>query len=294
MSWQLLSLNIQSAGQESLEGLLFEAGAMAVTTLPLGGQEILEPKPGETPLWQSCRLVAQFEERLDLEPLIALCRGMGFEQPEVEWLEDEVWERVCLADWKPVCYGNRLWVVPGGERLAEVDSDRQILLDPGLAFGTGSHPTTALCLEWLAHADLKGASLLDYGCGSGILAIAGARLGAEQVYGTDIDPQALTASRDNAVKNHLHDKVILIENEQLPAWLARGGTVDILVANIIMTVLIELLPLFTKLLATGGRLVLSGLLAAQQQQLEQALSTGFDLIRVEEKQGWLLLEAVKG
>lgn len=294
MSWQLLSLNVQSAGQESLEGLLFEAGAIAVTTLPFGGQEILEPKPGETPLWQSCRLVAQFEERLDLEPLIALCRGMGFEQPEVEWLEDEVWERVCLADWKPVCYGNRLWVVPGGERLAEVDSDRQILLDPGLAFGTGSHPTTALCLEWLAHADLNGASLLDYGCGSGILAIAGARLGAEPVYGTDIDPQALTASRDNAVKNHLHDKVILIENEQLPAWLARGGTVDILVANIIMTVLIELLPLFTKLLATGGRLVLSGLLAAQQQQLEQALSTGFDLIRVEEKQGWLLLEAVKG
>ena len=292
MPWQLLSLEIPARVEQSLTDLLFAAGATTVSVLPLGVERILEPPPGETPLWSDCRLTAQFEGERDLQPLRRLCDTMGL-NTWIELLPDQPWEAHCRRDWAPLCFGERLWIVPGGEFLATQEADCQLFLDPGLAFGTGSHPTTGLCLDWLTGCELTGRSLLDYGCGSGILALAAARLGAAPVVATDIDPQALTAARDNSRRNHLDRKITVVSEQRLRTeWLGRQN-VDILIANIVIRVLAELMPVFARLVSSGGSLVLSGVLTRQEQWLEQLLAPHFRAQRRHERDGWLLLQAVR-
>lgn len=290
MPWQLLSLRADQAAHDALSDLLFAAGASAVTTLPGGAEEILEPAPGATPLWRSNLLLAQFAEAMDLQPLLALCRRMTAEPVQVTIIEDAEWERICLADWRPLCFAGKLWVVPENAPLPEGEEPR-IRLDPGLAFGTGSHPTTALCLEWLANAELAGATLIDYGCGSGILAIAAAKLGAASVHAIDIDPQALRASAENCRKNQLDGQVAIQLAGDLGAAL--DGKASIVLANIVLGALVELLPRFAALLGPGGRLVVSGLLEKQREVFANRLAAQFELTSVVVKEGWLLMDAIK-
>jgi ribosomal protein L11 methyltransferase len=200
-------------------------------------------------------------------------------------LADQAWERVWLEDFRPMRFGRRLWVCPGGLPAGDADAIR-IELDPGLAFGTGTHPTTALCLEWLDGQDLAGCSVVDYGCGSGILAVAAAKLGAAHVVAMDIDPQALIATRENALRNRVAG-TLTVTGE--PALAPRSA--DVLLANILAGPLVELAPRFAEALVPGGRLALSGLLPEQADAVTAAYRPWFHIETTTTRDGWVLLSA---
>jgi ribosomal protein L11 methyltransferase len=209
----------------------------------------------------------------------------GSPPPRLEVLADQAWERVWLQDFRPMRFGRRLWVCPGGLPAGDADAIR-IELDPGLAFGTGTHPTTALCLEWLDGQDLGGCSVVDYGCGSGILAVAAARLGAAHVLAVDIDPQALIATRDNAARNHVAGALSVTGD---PSLAPRSA--DVLLANILAGPLVELAPRFAAALVPGGRLALSGLLPEQADAVTAAYRPWFHIETTTMRDGWVLLGA---
>ena len=202
MSWLQIRLAITPDQAEALEDQLLDVGAVSVTFMDAEDQPIFEPDLNTTPLWSHTHLLALFEADTDPDALLAhlrLLRGGEIPEHQIEVIEDQDWERSWMDNFQPMRFGRRLWIVPSWHAAPEPDAVN-LLLDPGLAFGTGTHPTTALCLEWLDAQSLQGQSLLDFGCGSGILAIAGLLLGAEHAVGTDIDVQALEASRDNAMR----------------------------------------------------------------------------------------------
>ena len=201
---------------------------------------------------------------------------------ELEQIEDQDWERSWMDNFHPMRFGQRLWIVPSWHAAPEPDAVN-LLLDPGLAFGTGTHPTTSLCLQWLDAQQLQGKTLIDFGCGSGILAIAGLLLGAEHAVGTDIDIQALEASRDNAQRNQIVDELFdLYLPENMPAEPA-----DVLVANILAGPLVSLAPQLASLVKPGGLLALSGILAEQTDEILQAYQGDFELDPVAEQDGWI-------
>jgi ribosomal protein L11 methyltransferase len=207
----------------------------------------------------------------------------GAPVPRFEVLADKAWEREWLKDFRPMRFGRRLWVCPGGMQAGETDAVR-IELDPGLAFGTGTHPTTALCLEWLDAQPVDGRQVVDYGCGSGILAIAAARLGAARVRAMDIDPQALIATRDNAVRNGVIDRLDITGDPELgPA------SADLLLANILAGPLVELAPRFARAVRPGGLIAVSGLLADQAATVTAAYRPWFDIGTTATREGWALV-----
>ena len=266
------------------EDVLVEAGAVSVTLQDAADDPVLEPAPGETPLWPRLRITGLFAGEADpLAILAAVCERI----PGAEWritsLADRAWEREWLRDYRPLRFGRRLVVVPTG---MTPPADTVVLrLDPGLAFGTGTHPTTALCLEWLdamsvAAGDgpppLAGALVLDYGCGSGILAIAALLLGAAEAVAVDIDPQALLATRANAAANGVARNISICTPDELQTVLGERKA-DILLANILAGPLQALLPDFARRIAAGGRMALSGILAGQAPALSGAAATWFRL-----------------
>jgi ribosomal protein L11 methyltransferase len=230
-------------------------------------------------------LLALFEADTDAAHVLAHLQLLtGAELPEhmSEVIEDQDWERSWMDNFQPMRFGERLWIVPSWHAAPEPDAVN-LLLDPGLAFGTGTHPTTALCLEWLDGQDLKDCNLLDFGCGSGILAIAALLLGAKQAVGTDIDFQALDASRDNAGRNNIApERFALYLPEDLPQEKA-----DVLVANILAGPLVSLAPTLTSLVKSGGRLALSGILAEQGAEVAVAYADTFDLDPIADRDGWV-------
>jgi ribosomal protein L11 methyltransferase len=261
-------------------------GAMAVSLADAADEPLLEPAPGETPLWQVVRLRALFDLGQDpamLAATLAAVLGLAAERVSVEHVEDRAWEREWLKDFRPMRFGRRLWVCPAGQR-PEGPAAVVLELDPGLAFGTGTHPTTALCLEWLDGAIRGGERVFDYGCGSGILALAALKLGADRACAFDIDPQALHATRENAAKNRLGERVDVAESA---AGIA--GRFDVVLANILSGPLIALAPDLAPRAAPGGALVLAGLLAAQAGEVAQAYRPWFDIAPVAEREGWVLL-----
>jgi ribosomal protein L11 methyltransferase len=258
-----------------------------VTLEDAADDPVLEPGPGETPLWPTVIVKALFDA--DTDPA-ALARALAEALPDgptprFEVLADQAWERVWLEDFRPMCFGRRLWVCPGGLPAGAADAIR-IELDPGLAFGTGTHPTTALCLEWLDGQDLADCSVVDYGCGSGILAVAAAKLGAANVVAVDIDPQALIATRDNALRNRVAG-ALTVTGEL--ALAPRGA--DVVLANILAGPLIELAPRFAEALVPGGRLALSGLLPGQADAVTAAYRPWFHIETITTRDGWVLLSA---
>jgi len=285
MPWVQVRLAITPDQAETYEDALLEVGAVSVTFMDAEDQPIFEPDLGTTPLWSHTHLLALFEDGTDEAALIAhlqLLTGGELPQHEIERVEDQDWERSWMDNFQPMRFGRRLWIVPSWHEAPEPDAVN-LLLDPGLAFGTGTHPTTALCLEWLDGQDLAGDTVLDFGCGSGILAIAALLLGAEQALGTDIDPQALEASRDNATRNGIDPAKFPV---YLPAELPQQPA-DVVVANILAGPLVSLAGQLTSLVKPGGRLALSGILAEQAEEVRAAYADAFDLDPTAERDGWI-------
>ena len=256
MPWLQVRLAISPEQAETYEDAFLEVGAVSVTFMDAEDQPIFEPELNTTPLWSHTHLLALFE--------------------------DQDWERSWMDNFQPMRFGQRLWIVPSWHAAPEPNAVN-LLLDPGLAFGTGTHPTTALCLEWLDGQDLSDCNVLDFGCGSGILAIAALLLGAKEAVGTDIDVQALEASRDNAGRNNIAEgKFPLYLPEDLPQVQA-----DVLMANILAGPLVSLAPQLSSLVKPGGRLALSGILAEQGEDVAAAYAKDFELDPIANRDGWV-------
>lgn len=287
MAWQ--ELQVLSLYPEFAEEILLAHGAQSVTLVDAADNPVLEPGPGETPLWPRTRTVGLFDAAQDLTPLVSALRST---LPDGEaaiitsaMLDEQEWVRVWLRDWKPLRFGKRLWVSPRA-KLAEISDPQAVVvaLDPGLAFGTGTHPSTALCLDWLAGAALDDKSVLDFGCGSGLLGIAALKLGAARVTATDIDPQALIATRENAECNGVAQRLKVRD-----ATDYAPQTHDVVLANILARPLIELAPLLAGALAPGGELVLSGMLKAQAAEVMAAYGRWCEWSPPAAREGWARL-----
>jgi ribosomal protein L11 methyltransferase len=265
MPWIQIRFETDSQHSYTVEEAALEAGALAVTFEDKEDKPIFEPPIGETPLWEKVILTALFDADIDTQATQSLIQQLlGDYQPKykTELLEDKDWEREWIKNYHPMCFGERLWICPSWTPPPEPDAIN-LMLDPGLAFGTGTHPTTALCLKWLDQAELKGKTVVDFGCGSGILAIAALLLGAEKVIAIDIDPQALEATIDNAERNHIPPaKLETYLPEDAPEVQA-----DLVLANILAGPLLSLKDTLCQYLSSGGELVLSGLLENQADDI---------------------------
>lgn len=267
MEWNQFVLDIGDLDPDRVEELFLHHGAQAVTLTDAADDPVLEPAPGATPLWSRTRLTGLFSKEADLDALqldlLASFSLPSLPEHRIEQLGDRAWEREWLKDFKPMQFGHRLWVAPAN---TSVDAANAIVLrmDPGLAFGTGTHETTALCLQWLDRDDISGKTVLDYGCGSGILAIAALLLGAAHADAYDIDPQAITATNDNAKRNCVGDR--LTASVSAPD----SGQYDIVLANILAQPLKDLAAPICERLRAGGSLVLSGILGHQAGEVIDA------------------------
>jgi len=290
--WRQLSVAAEEAQTEWLSDQFFELGALSVSFQDEGDQPLFEPKPGEIPLWHKTRVIALFEEEVDLSGVqSAICDSFAAGSL-VDWHEEEIqdraWERAWLDHFKPMQFGRRLWIVPTGFELPKQEGVVCVNLDPGLAFGTGTHQTTALCLQWLDGQELQGKTVIDFGCGSGILTIAALLLGAQKAVATDIDPQALTATIDNARKNGVEEKVDCYLPSQLPKVKA-----DLLLANILANPLIELSAQLADTVRPEGTIVLSGILREQAEEVISAYQAHFAMEEPVYLEDWVRLEGVR-
>lgn len=291
MEWRQFVMNLESIEPDRVEEILQRHGAQAVTLTDAGDNPVLEPAPGETPLWTDTRVTALFTADADFD---SLCHDLRQtldldELPthHIETLADRVWEREWLKDFGPMQFGQRLWVVPGDIDVAAPDAV-VIRLDPGLAFGTGTHPTTALCLEWLEQINLQGKTVLDFGCGSGILSVAALKLGAAFVTAVDIDLQAITATRQNAARNDVSDALLAgtTIDEDAPQF-------DIVVANILAGTLSEYAEFICMRLKPGGLLALSGILSEQVEDVANDYRQQIDFAPALVQDNWARLAGTK-
>ena len=291
MTWHQISITSDEKSAPQISDFLSELGAVSVTFTDAKDEPIYEPALGETKVWSHTIVIALFE--LDAIPdLIKTALLAQFsELNETDWqqevLADQAWERAWMEHYHPMKFADKLWVCPTGQEQQEANTVC-MTLDPGLAFGTGTHPTTALCLEWLASHDLTNKVVIDYGCGSGILAVAALLLGAKEAHAIDIDSQALIATQANAEKNAVSDKVHCYLPEDFKAF-----TADIVLANILAKPLIELSPAISQLVKTDGALILSGILNEQAKQVSDNYQTQFDMNAPISQQDWCRLDGVK-
>jgi ribosomal protein L11 methyltransferase len=291
MAW--LQVRVASLHPEFAEEILLAHGARAVSFVDAEDEPVLEPAPGATPLWRRTLTLGLFDAAAELAPIAAGLRELLPDGADAhigsELVEDQDWVRVWLKDCPPLKFGERLWVVPREKRAEVTQTDAIVVeLDPGLAFGTGTHPTTALCLEWLATQDLAGRSVIDYGCGSGILAIAALKLGAARAFAVDLDPQALTAARENAVTNGVGERIALASPEHHGRERA-----EILLANILANPLIELAPRLVEMLAPRGRIALAGLLERQADEVRAAYAGAIAFDTDVTREGWTRLAGTR-
>lgn len=280
---------LASLNSEVVETALQDIGAISITFLDRGDEPVLEPKPGEIRLWSDTSVRALFDESHEAASTVGqLASRLGPHitgSARLRAVQNRDWERVWLQDWKSLRFGRRLWVCPSVEVLPREPGAVVVRLDPGLAFGTGTHPTTALCLQLLDALPLAGRSMIDYGCGSGILAIAALKLGASHAIAVDLDPQALLATRDNAIRNDVAER---LEIQGVPPFLPSA---DLVVANILAEPLIELFPVLRTACKAGADLVLSGLLKSQAYAVKAAYSSAFDMVQVFGREDWCCIHA---
>ncbi|MGB4344068.1 MAG: 50S ribosomal protein L11 methyltransferase [Moraxellaceae bacterium] len=274
MSWLQLKIDTTKAQAPVLEELLETLGAAAVLMEDSADQPLLEPPPGATPLWDATRVIGIFTVDSEMDAIIEFLEGqLGEALPphRVEVLEDKDWVRAWMDHYHPMRFGDRLWVVPSWTPPPQPDAVN-LLLDPGLAFGTGTHPTTALCMEWLDSLDLQGKTVIDYGCGSGILAVAALLLGAKEAWCVDNDPQALTATRNNAEHNGVGERVHVFMPDDMPDMQA-----DVIVANILAGPLAMLAPVMAAHSHAGTHIALSGIIRPQVDELREVYGEWFDM-----------------
>lgn len=287
MPWQRLILDTERTLAPTLDDWLSEHGAISVSLQDSGNEPLFDLAETEKPLWSRTRVVALFAEDENLAGLMVRLGHDLAPTPLPPWrgelLADQEWERVWLERFRPIHIEGSLWVSPHG--MAPPDADAiTVYVDPGLAFGTGTHPTTHLCLQWLATLDLNGRTVLDYGCGSGILAIAALKLGAHTAWGVDNDPTALRVALENARANGVDDRFSVALPDELPP----DRIADVTVANILAQPLMELAPALTRHTADRGLIALSGILAGQAAEVRKYYDTAFTL-EVKEREGWVLL-----
>lgn len=291
MPWLQLRINTQRAQAGKLEDALLASGAVSVTLQDNADQPILEPALGETPLWDEVRVTGLYAAEIDTAAASEhVKRQFGAALPDHSWelLEDKDWEREWMKNYHAIRCGERLWICPSWQQPPEPDKVN-LMLDPGLAFGTGTHPTTFMCLQWIDQQDFSGLQVMDYGCGSGILGIATLLLGAQQVIGVDIDPQALLATTENARRNQLPD-------DAMPVYLpprCPKVEVDIMLANILAGPLVQLAPTLNSLTRPNGKLCLSGILAVQAEEVMAAYRPWFDFEPPRYQEEWVCLTATK-
>lgn len=297
MSWLQLSIAAGRDRVDAVSAVLEDHGPSAVSLSAAGEEELLEPAPGAQPMWQHVKIDALVEPGTDLTALRSALESAGGRLLDIRFLTEDDWQNAWRAHAVHARFGERLWLVPRDESF-EVPADggeapAVLRLDPGLAFGSGSHPTTRLCLAGLAGLSLDGLRVLDYGCGSGVLAVAACLLGARQVVAVDHDPQALFATRDNAAYNGIDDAQLSVLAPDELGSMPAGGEFDVVVANILANPLLELAPRLTGLTAVGGRLLLSGLLAGQHELIVRAYPEVTFAEPAEEAE-WIRLDGRRG
>ena len=295
-----LSLRCRAADESWLEQALNDVGALAVTLMDADAatpneRAVLEPGVGEQPLWAECVVTALFAQGTPRDGLLAALESID---PRVELgtaefrdVEDQDWERAWMDQYVPLHFGARTWIVPWNHELpagAEVPDAAVIRLDPGLAFGSGTHPTTALCLEWLDGLALDGETILDVGCGSGILALAALKLGAARAVGIDNDPQALAATADNAERNGVGERLALYAPEDAPQ-----RAYPVVVANILAVALDALADTLAARVQPGGAIALSGILAGQEDGLVARYAEWFDDLQVARRDDWIRITGTR-
>lgn len=289
MSLTELELEIQAGQVEAFEQRLFALGAVSVELFDAGDEPLFEPPPGTHPLWSTIRLKAIFAEGLLAQIAAAALKTAGGAEAvaRISAIADQDWVRAGLAGLTRIHCGGKLWVVPSWETLPEVEEGVFVHLDPGLAFGTGTHPTTAMCLAALAETPPREQRVLDFGCGSGILAIAALKLGAASALGVDIDPQALQATQTNAERNGIHSNRL---ETTLPDVEPPEKSFDLILANILAGPLVTLAPTLARSARPGARLLLAGLLDWQAATVMAAYQDDFDIRIAAEREGWVLLD----
>ena len=290
MPWIQIRINATAKTADKVSNMLLGRGAQAVTFMDAQDVPVYEPLPGETPLWGETEVMGLFDAETDPAPTIAFFQQIFGEDVgyKVEQLEDKDWVREWMDHFHPMQFGERLWICPSWRDVPNPDAVN-VMLDPGLAFGTGTHPTTALCLQWLDGLDLAGKTVVDFGCGSGILGIAALKLGAARVIGIDIDPQATQASHDQAERNGVAGQIELY----LPTDQPQDVEADVVVANILAGPLRELAPLIAGHGKPGSLMALSGVLESQAPELETIYSQWFDMDPTAVKEEWCRLSGRK-
>ena len=290
MAWLQLLVDSTAESARKAENVLLGLGALSVTLQDNACEPIFEPALGEVPLWQKTRVTGLFDAEVDTGNINSkLLTVLPELSARWEQLEDKDWEREWMEHFSPIQCGENLWICPSWREPVDATATN-ILLDPGLAFGTGTHPTTFLCMQWLAKQSLHDKHVLDYGCGSGILAITAKKLGATQVAGVDIDPQAVIATRENGQRNSIEAKSL---NVSLVEQSDSTKTYHIVLANILAGPLVELARTLTEHLAPGGQLCLSGILESQANTVMAAYSNVIEFAPVISKEGWVVLSGHK-
>ncbi|HWV15740.1 MAG TPA: 50S ribosomal protein L11 methyltransferase [Cellvibrio sp.] len=291
MPWLQLKIITPRKLVERLEDALLESGAVSVTLQDNADQPIFEPGLGETPLWDTVRITGLYDAEINIaEATATATQAFADNLPEHSWelLEDKDWEREWMSNYQAIRCGERLWICPSWQQPPEPDKVN-LMLDPGLAFGTGTHPTTFMCMQWIDQQDFTGLEIVDYGCGSGILGIATLLMGAKKVIGVDIDPQALLATTENAKRNKL-------PADAMPVYLpprCPKVQADVMLANILAGPLAELAPTLSGLTKPGGKICLSGILAVQAESVMAAYSQWFDFDPLAQQEEWVRLTATK-
>ncbi|MEC6909312.1 50S ribosomal protein L11 methyltransferase [Photobacterium piscicola] len=293
MPWIQIKLNATAENAEAIGDMLMEeTGALSATFLDAQDTPVFEPMPGETRLWGDTDVIGLYDAEADMDFVLNMLKNSALIADDfaykIEQLEDKDWEREWMDNFHPMRFGRRLWICPSWREAPEPEAVN-VLLDPGLAFGTGTHPTTSLCLEWLDGQDLTGKTIIDFGCGSGILAIAALKLGAAKVIGIDIDPQAILASRDNAERNGVSENLELY----LPQDQPQGIQADVVVANILAGPLRELSPVIKSLVKNGGDLAISGVLESQAEDVATYYSDEITLDPVMAREEWCRISGHK-
>lgn len=291
MAWLELKIDTSAQLAPTLGEALGEHGALSVTFSDTHDDPVFEPDLGTTPLWRDTRVIGLFDADTDVRAILAQLQqrfgAAAMTGASVEPLAEQVWERTWMDHFAPTRFGNNLWICPSWCPPPEPDAVN-IFMDPGLAFGTGTHPTTALCLEWLDTHHPAQQLVIDYGCGSGILAIAAAKLGAPRVIGVDHDPQALLATRENAQRNGVEARIETYLPEQMPQVNA-----DLVLANILANPLRDLAALFARRVKPGGRVVLSGILDEQADDVAAVYKDKFTMCAPVTKQEWARLDGTR-
>jgi len=289
MSWKQISFEVNKTETDLISEVLMGLGSLSITYSDAQDDAIYEPPVGQTPLWDSVIVNALFSSEVNQKfietSILKICNIVVIETLE---LEDRVWEDECKKDFPSMRFGRRLWVSPSWDTETKFSNDSLIInMDPGLAFGTGTHQTTSLCLEYLDSNPPKNLHVIDFGCGTGVLAIAAAKLGAKSVIAIDNDPQAVLSSKENVAKNNCENIICILHSIEQKD----GNQCDLLIANILANPLIELEPLFSDLVYSNGMLLLSGILKEQVDKVIRSYSVNFSNIKVLNKDEWFRISA---